>query len=122
MKVKSTGEIIDGVNHCDAFGKVDDKTIFLEKSFPCPTFSNTYGNISHSDNLPFLGGGHFFSHNKTYGTVRIRNFEWLEDTQTTSTPMTTATPTTTGSVNDQVITIPYQKDKIEKHKSKLMHR
>ena len=95
MEVKSNGIIILGVNYCDAFGKVDDETVFSEKGFPCPIVSNTLSwDIFFSDNLPFLGG---YSAN---GTVRIRNFEWLEVMQTTG----------TNGLN------------IEKHKGKLMHR
>ena len=117
MQVNSSDIIIDGVNHCDAFGKVDDEMVFVEKGFPCPTFSNTYGNISLNDNLPFLGGGN------TNGTVQIRNFEWLEGvTQTTTTTMTTTTITTADSITEKIIMIPYEQDKIDKHKGKLMHR
>ena len=77
MEVNSNGKIIDGINHCYIFGKVNKETIFWDSDFPCPTFSspysNQYYNISN-DQLPYLGG----SGNDGTGTVRINNFEWLK--------------------------------------------
>ena len=72
MEVNSNGIITGEVNHCYAFGKVNEVVVFSDDDFPCPTFSNNYGSISHDDDLPFLGGG------GDTGTVRIKRFEWLE--------------------------------------------
>ena len=88
MEVNSNGNIINGVNHCYAFGKVNDETVFSDNDFPCPMFSSPYSNTNYnisSDSLPSVGGG------GGTGTVRIRNFEWLEGV----TPTTTTTTTTT---------------------------
>ena len=84
MEVNSNGNIIDGIHHCYAFGKVNNETIFYDDDFPCPTFSNSFNNISYSDDLPFLGGGA----GSIDGTVRIRRFEWLEDVEPTMTTTT----------------------------------
>ena len=86
MEVNSNGNIIDGINHCYAFGKINNETIFSDNDFPCPTFSNNYGNISHDNALPYLGGGDSGKN----AMVRIRRFEWLEEiTQTTTAATTT---------------------------------
>ena len=86
MEVNSNGNIIDGVNHCYAFGKVNDETIFSDDDFPCPTFSNSYDNISYSDELPYLGGS--FDSGSIDGTVQIGRFEWLEEVEPTMTTTT----------------------------------
>ena len=153
MEVNSNGKITDGVNHCYAFGKVNDKNLLIDNDFPCPAFSNHYGNFSHDGCLPYLGGG------TSNGTVRILNFEWLVGvprtitttttitetttitttftqtttkttsttatstttiTTTTHTVMTTATTTTADFIPEIVITIPYEKDKIDKHNGKFL--
>ena len=72
MEVNSNGIMTDEINHCYVFGKVNDVVIFSDDDFPCPTFSNSYGDISHDDDLPYLGGG------GDTGTVRIQRFEWLQ--------------------------------------------
>ena len=95
MEVNSNGNIIDGIHHCYAFGKVNNETIFYDDDFPCPTFSNSFNNISYSDDLPYLGGS-FFGGGSIDGTVRIRRFEWLEDVEPTMTTTTTTTTTTIG--------------------------
>ena len=81
FEVNSNGKIIDGINHCYTFGKVNDETIFWDNDFPCQTFSSPNSN----DDLPYLGGSPLYSHGivtdssyEVNGTVRIRNFEWLE--------------------------------------------
>ena len=84
MEVNSNGNIIDGIHHCYAFGKVNNETIFFDDDFPCPTFSNSYDDIPYSDDLPFLGS----SYGSIDGTVRIRRFEWLEDVEPTMTTTT----------------------------------
>jgi len=87
MEVNSNGNIIDGINHCYTFGKVNGECIFSDNDFPCPNFSNNYGNISHDNALPYLGGEGDSGMN---AMVRIRRFEWLEEiTQTTTTATTT---------------------------------
>ena len=91
IEVNSNENVINGVNHCYSFGKINDETIFSDNDFPCPVFSspysNTYSNISN-DFLPILGG------QDGNGTVRIRNFEWLEGVTST----TTTTTTTIGEI------------------------
>ena len=77
IEVNSNENVINGVNHCYSFGKINDETIFSSNDFPCPKFSSPYSNpydIISNDELPYLGG----SGNDVTGTVRIRNFEWLE--------------------------------------------
>ena len=88
MEVNSNGKITDGVNHCYAFGKVNDKNLLIDNDFPCPTLSNQYANISHERFLPFVGGG------TANGTVRRLNFEWLAGVPRTITTTTTSTTTT----------------------------
>ena len=94
MEVNSNGNIIDGVNHCYAFGIVNDEIIFSDDDFPCPTFSNSYGNITYSDELPSLGG--YIFGGSINGTVQIGQFEWLEGVTPTATTTTTTTTTTIG--------------------------
>ena len=77
FEVNSNGKIIDGINHCYTFGKVNDETIFWDNDFPCLSFTNPYSNPSYNisnDHLPYFGG----SRSDDTGTVRIRNFEWLK--------------------------------------------
>ena len=77
IEVNSNENVINGVNHCYSFGKINDETIFSSNDFPCPKFSSPYSNpydIISNDELPYLGG----SGNDVTGTVRIRNFKWLE--------------------------------------------
>ena len=82
MEVNSNGNIINGVNHCYAFGRVNDETIFSDNDFPCPTFSNPYSNYDNydisNDVFPYVGGGS----DEATGILRIRNFEWLEEVTT----------------------------------------
>ena len=70
FEVNSNGKIIDGIYHCYTFGKVNNETIFWDNDFPCQTFSSPNSN----DDRPYLGG----SEDEATGTIRIRNFEWLE--------------------------------------------
>ena len=77
LEINSNGKITDGINHCYTFGKVNDKTIFWYRDFPCPMLSNPYLNPNYNisnDQLPFLGG----SGDDVTGTIRIHNFEWLK--------------------------------------------
>ena len=91
MHVNANGKIIDGVDHCYAFGRVNDETIFSVNDFSCPSFSNT-------DELPYVGG------QGSGGTIRIRRFEWIEDSMplspaymmSTTTAATTVETTTIG--------------------------
>ena len=76
----NTNEIYDGVDHCYAFGKVNGETIFSYDDFRCPTFSNNYGDISHDNMLPYLGGYHKIV-STDHGTVGNLRFEWLEGVQ-----------------------------------------
>ena len=94
IEVNSNGNIINGVNHCYAFGKINNETIFSDNDFPCPLHSSPYSNSFYNysnDTLPYLGGPEFWqgtvgfpwyaytgSWFEVTGTVRIRNFEWLE--------------------------------------------
>ena len=75
FEVNSNGNIIDGVNHCYAFGKINDETIFSDNDFPCPTFSNIYGHISYDDAALYFGG----DSTESTGAVRNLQFEWLEE-------------------------------------------
>ena len=72
-EVSSNGNIIDGVNYCYAMVTVNEQTIIANDNFPCPYFSNNYGNLTSNDALPFVGGGS----DGLDGTVQIRQFEWL---------------------------------------------
>ena len=77
FEINSNGEITDGINHCYAFGKVNNETIFWENDFPCPILSNPYSNPYYNisnDQLPYIGG----SGDDVTGTIRIHNFEWLK--------------------------------------------
>ena len=91
IEVNSNENVINGVNHCYSFGKINDETIFSDNDFPCPVFSspysNTYQNISN-DFLPILGGHLGGTGQDANGTVRIRNFEWLEGVTSTTTTTT----------------------------------
>ena len=94
FEVNSNGNIINGVNHCYAFGKINNETIFSDNDFPCPLHSSPYSNSFYNysnDTLPYLGGPEFWqgtvgfpwyaytgSWFEVTGTVRIRNFEWLK--------------------------------------------
>ena len=78
FEVNSNEKILDGIDHCYAFGKVNDETIFSDNDFPCPTFSRPYSNpdyIIPNDALSYVGGGA----SGVTGDLRIFNFEWLED-------------------------------------------
>ena len=83
FEVNSNGNIINGVNHCYAFGKINNETFFYDNDFPCSTFSSPYSNPIYNisnDVLPYLGGqwGQAFLDRQGTGTVRIRYFEWLK--------------------------------------------
>ena len=117
MEVNSNGNIIDGINHCYAFGKVNDETIFSDNDFPCPTFSSPYSNPNYNisnDELPFLGGTYdpmwAMPGVDTTGTVRIRNFEWLEGVtmppwlEEVPPSITTTTAATTTTIGESLLT------------------
>ena len=95
LEVNSNGKIIDEVNHCYSFGKINDETIFLDSDFPCPRFSNP----DFEGELPYLGGGD----DDMYGTIRIKNFEWLDEVTPTSATITTTTRTTTTTTTTTTI-------------------
>ena len=72
--VNSNGKIINGVNHCYSIVNIMNETIYANNDFPCPYYSNDYGNLTNNDALPFVGGGS----DSLEGTVAIRQFEWLK--------------------------------------------
>ena len=103
MEVNSNGKIVDGVNHCYTFAKVNNENILFDDDFPCPLFANNYDYISTEDQLPYLGGGS----TTINGTVKIRRFEWLDAMM----------PTTSlaRSITQRTITIPDKTFDIENH-------
>ena len=95
FEVNSNGKIIDGVNHCYVFGKVNDETVFSDNDLPCPTLSSPYSNPNYnisSNSLPYVGGGSY----DVTGILRLHNFEWLEGATPTATTTTSMTTTTLG--------------------------
>ena len=109
FEVNSNGEIVDGIDHCYAFGKVNDVTIFSDNDFPCPRLSNPYSELYYyisNEDLPYLGG----SGGNATGTVRIRNFEWLEGVtmppwlEEVPPSITTTTAATTTTIGESLLT------------------